>query len=154
MRMMKNMERVVPLLLMVLVGQSWGADFFTGMDRHIGCFFDQPNDRCCWFLFLSPRSTFRPPFKQFIPQGPGSKGPTDWAFDNQGMYQGLCKDVLQVCWDAGIVINIPVMSKTTPFVASGRSFLLLWELIWTTWSRKMWLEVWGKHNSGTRKAFE
>ena len=32
------------------------------------------------------------------------------------MYQGLCKDVLQVCGDAGIVINIPVMSKTTPFI--------------------------------------
>ena len=32
------------------------------------------------------------------------------------MYQGMCKDVLQVCGDAGIVINIPVMSKTAPFI--------------------------------------
>ena len=33
------------VLLLALVRLSQGKDFFTGMDRHIGCFYDQPNDR-------------------------------------------------------------------------------------------------------------
>ena len=40
-----NMKCTVLVLLLALVGFSQGADFFTGMDRHIGCFYDKPNDR-------------------------------------------------------------------------------------------------------------
>ena len=39
------MEKGFCFLLLSLVGTSMGADFFTGMDRRIGCFFDKSNDR-------------------------------------------------------------------------------------------------------------
>ena len=47
-----NMKYAV--LLLALSGFSQGADFFTGMDRHIGCFYDQPNDRCLKILISIP----------------------------------------------------------------------------------------------------
>ena len=41
--------RVVTMLsLLLLSGQALAADFFTGMDNHIGCFYDQPQDRWGW----------------------------------------------------------------------------------------------------------
>ena len=39
------MEKDLCFLLLSLVVTSMGADFFTGMDRRIGCFFDKSNDR-------------------------------------------------------------------------------------------------------------
>lgn len=39
------MREVTMLILLFLSGQALAADFFTGMDNHIGCFYDQPQDR-------------------------------------------------------------------------------------------------------------
>ena len=53
-----NMKCAV--LLLALVGLSHGKDFFTGMDRHIGCFYDQPNDRYLSNSLSIPYYSVRP----------------------------------------------------------------------------------------------
>ena len=63
-------------VVLAFVGLSQGADFFTGMDRHIGCFYDTPNDRYSHNL-PSPRPALKTSFPKPMPQGLGSSGPTD-----------------------------------------------------------------------------
>jgi hypothetical protein len=36
---------MLPLLLLLLPWPGLARDFFTGMDSHIGCFYDQASDR-------------------------------------------------------------------------------------------------------------
>ena len=50
------------------------------------------------------------PFSKPMPQGLGSSGPTDRATDDQRVYQRVCRDVLQVCRDAGIVSNFSALT--------------------------------------------
>ena len=100
-----NMKSPV-VFLFALVGFSQGADFFTGMDRHIGCFYDKPSDRYWKNLPFIPKISFLNP----MPQGLSSSGPTDRATDDQRVFQGMCRDVLQVCRDAGIVSNFSAMT--------------------------------------------
>ena len=66
-----NTRCTVLVLVLALVGFSQGADFFTGMDRHIGCFYDKLNDR------YSCTPVLEASFLNLLPQGLGSKSPTD-----------------------------------------------------------------------------
>ena len=120
--------------LLSLVGTSMGADFFTGMDRRIGCFFDKSNDRyiktCLSCLDTALLILFRRdlPVQAPLTEPLTIKGCSRECARMFYKYSGMQVRLHTPC-SLSKIINITMLNII------GWSFVLLWELIWTSWSR-------------------